>query len=249
MVLCRLPGNGFFEGWCPLATSKVALAVSAFTLAAAMSVLPVQVASAQSPSTAVTIPTNNYTVSGTSQLLDAVASPPASQVHYEVTGGTLTDSLVATAIPTYYGWLALWNTTAVPNGSYSLQSVATYSGGVTVTSAPVTITVNNPPPLTAVLVPASGATVDSASTQVFDAVASPGVTQVTFQLTGQGTPLTLAATPTIYGWIATHPGFTCSPCVAVPLQYSIQSVAAYPGGVSGTSAPVNFTIIAYTNQF
>ncbi len=51
--------------------------------------------------------------------------------------------LIATATPTIYGWLASWNTTTVPNGPYTLQSVASYAGGVSGTSAPITITVGN----------------------------------------------------------------------------------------------------------
>ena len=42
-----------------------------------------------------------------------------------MSGGTLTNQVIATATPTIYGWLAQWNTTTVPNGTYSLESVAT----------------------------------------------------------------------------------------------------------------------------
>ena len=82
---------------------EVSVVSAVLTLAAAMWVLPVQVASAQPPSTAVIIPSNNATVSGTSQVLDALASSGATQVQYEITGGTLTESVIATATPTYYG--------------------------------------------------------------------------------------------------------------------------------------------------
>ena len=53
--------------------------------------------------------------------------------------------MIAIATPTYYGWLAQWNTTSVPNGTYTLQSVASYSQYFlsSGTSAPVTITVAN----------------------------------------------------------------------------------------------------------
>jgi PQQ-like domain len=94
------------------------------------------------PTTYVAIPSNNATVSGT-QLLDAGASPGVTQVQYEVTGGTFNHSVIATATPTYYGWLALWNTTTLPNGTYTLQSVASYGGEVSGTSTPITVTVQN----------------------------------------------------------------------------------------------------------
>jgi hypothetical protein len=42
----------------------------------------------------------------------------------------------ATATATIYGWLAAWNTAGVPDGTYTLESVASYGGGVTGVSAP-----------------------------------------------------------------------------------------------------------------
>jgi Bacterial Ig domain len=95
------------------------------------------------PTTSVVIPSNGATQSGTAALLDASASANVTSVKYELTGGTLTDQVIATATPTYYGWLAQWNTTTVPNGTYTLQSVAAYSGGVSGTSPGVAATVNN----------------------------------------------------------------------------------------------------------
>ena len=97
------------------------------------------------PTTAVLIPSGGASVSGTSSLLDASASANVTYVAFELSGGTINgEQLIATATPTYYGWLAEWNTTSVPNGTYKIQSVASYSqyfsGG---TSAPVTITVAN----------------------------------------------------------------------------------------------------------
>ena len=51
--------------------------------------------------------------------------------------------MIATATPTIYGWLAAWNTTTVPNGTYTLQSVASYQGGVSGTSPGITVIVSN----------------------------------------------------------------------------------------------------------
>jgi hypothetical protein len=94
------------------------------------------------PTTAVVLPSNGATLSG-NQYLDAVASPGVTGVQYEVTGGSLSNTVIATATPTIYGWIASWNTTTVPNGTYTLQSVASYAGGVSAASAPITITVSN----------------------------------------------------------------------------------------------------------
>jgi hypothetical protein len=217
--------------------SRIAVVSGALILAAAVTVLPVGVAGAQTPSTFVAIPSNNATVSGTSQILDAGASSGVTQVQYEITGGTLTDSVIATGTPTIYGWLALWNTTGVVNGTYTLQSVAT-SNGVSGTSAPVTITVNNPTPSTEVVIPPKNATV-SGTSQVLDAAASSGVTQVQYELTGGSlTDSVIAtATPTIYGWIALW-----NTTGVADGTYTLNSVASYTDGVSGTSPPLSLTV-------
>ena len=56
------------------------------------------------------------------------------------TGGSL-EAFDGTA--TIYGWTSTWNTTTVPNGTYILQSVASYGGEVTGASAGITVTVSN----------------------------------------------------------------------------------------------------------
>ncbi len=94
------------------------------------------------PTTTVVLPASGATVSGT-QYLDATASSGTTAVRYELSGGTLTNDVIATATPTLYGWLASWNTTSVPNGSYSLQSVASYQGGISGTSTGLSVTVAN----------------------------------------------------------------------------------------------------------
>ena len=71
--------------------------------------------------------------------------------------------------------------------------------------SPVSLTVNNSAPSTTVVQPPSGATLDSANEDVFDAVASPGVTQVSFDITGECGGIVLTATPTIVGWVAVTP--------------------------------------------
>ena len=64
-------------------------------------------------------------------------------VRYELSGGALSDQVIATATPTIYGWLAQWNTTSVPNGTYTMQSVASYAGGISGESPGVSIVVTN----------------------------------------------------------------------------------------------------------
>jgi photosystem II stability/assembly factor-like uncharacterized protein len=157
----------------------------------------------QAPITAVLIPSGGTTVSGL-QLLDATASSPVgiSSVNFEITGGTLTDQVISGSTPTIYGWLAQWNTTTVPNGTYKLQSVATDTVPNTVTSAPITIIVNNQPPTTSILIPSSGATLSGS--KYLDASASLA-SSVEFRLFGgiygYSGPVLCTATPTYYGWL------------------------------------------------
>jgi uncharacterized protein YjbI with pentapeptide repeats len=95
------------------------------------------------PSTSVLVPASGASVSGSASVLDASASPDYARVTYELSGGSLSDHVIATGTLTYYGWLAEWNTKIVPDGTYSLQSVANYPNGVSTTSAPVSISVDN----------------------------------------------------------------------------------------------------------
>ena len=177
------------------------------------------------------IPATGSTQSGGTALLDAAAPTSVTSVTFELTGGTLNDQVVAKASPTIYGWMGQWNTTTVPNGTYTLQSVASYGGGVTGVSAPVTLSVNNPPPTTTVIIPATGST-QSGGTALLDAAAPTSVTSVTFELTG-GTlndQVVAKASPTIYGWVGQWNTTT------VPNgTYTLQSVASYGGGVTGVS--------------
>ena len=68
-----------------------------------------------------------------------------TSVRFEITGGTLRDHIISTSRKTDVGWLGAWNTATVPDGTYTLQSVASYGKGKTVTSPGITITVGNSP--------------------------------------------------------------------------------------------------------
>jgi len=120
-------------------SSRVFVITSALAMAAAVSSVPVEIASAAPLSTTVVVPSNGATVSGTQVVLDAITSSGVTQVQFELTGGT--GSVVVTATPTFYGWLTEWDSSTVANGTYSLQSIATSSGGQTSTSPEISITV------------------------------------------------------------------------------------------------------------
>jgi hypothetical protein len=197
------------------------------------------VATLSPPTTSVTVPSNNATVSG-SQVLDAGASDAigVTQVQYEITGGSLSHTIVGTGSASIYGWLASWNSTTVANGTYALQSVATDAEGLVTASAPITITVNNtPPPTTSVVIPSNNATVTG--TQLLGATASSGVTQVKFEITGgvYSDAVIATASGTLYGWLANWNTTTVANGT-----YTLQSVATGAGGVNGTSPGITVTV-------
>jgi hypothetical protein len=192
------------------------------------------------PTTSVIVPSNGASLAG-SQALDANASDysKVTKVEYRLTGGTFNKALIATATLTAYGWLATWDTTTVPNGSYTLQSVAYDAAFLSTYSAGVAITVNNPPPTTSVLVPSSGATLSGS--QWLDASASGkvAVNKVEFHLTG-GTlndVVVATGTPTYYGWLA---GWNTA--TVANGTYTLQSVATDASGNVGSSTPITITV-------
>ena len=194
----------------------------------------------QPPTTAVLIPSGGASLSGATALLDASASSAVGivSVTFEVSGNGLSNHVVATGTPTLYGYVAQWNTTAVPNGTYTLQSVATDTVAEATRSAQVAVTVDNAPPSTAVLVPSNGAS-QSGTAAPLDASASAHVTAVNYELNGNGLTNQVIAmgTPTLYGWLAEWN------TTAVPNgTFQLSAVASYAGGVKGIGPPITITV-------
>ena len=188
------------------------------------------------PTTSVLIPSNGATLSG-STTLDASASN-ATSVEFRLFGGSYgyNAPVLCTATLTYYGWLCSWNTATVPNGSYALLSEA-FGGGGSAFSSGVSITVNNSPPTTSVLIPSNGATLSGSTT--LDASAS-NATSVEFRLFGgsygYNAPVLCTATLTYYGWLCSWNTAT------VPNgSYALLS-EAFGGGGSAFSSGVSITV-------
>jgi hypothetical protein len=195
----------------------------------------------QAPTTSVLLPSKGATIIG-GTWLDAAASSPVgiASVTFEVSGGSVSDQVVGSGVPTLYGYIGGWDATDVANGTYTLQSVATDTSGVSTTSAPITVTVDNPPLQTTVLVPSNGATL-SGSAAVLDASATgmSDVTQVQFVATGGSlsNQVVGTATLTLFGWIALWN------TAGVPNgTYTLDSVATEVGGTTATSPPVTVTV-------
>ncbi len=97
------------------------------------------------PTTSVALPSAGASLSG-SQYLDALASDnldSLSKVEFVLTGQGLDKSVIAVAGASDIGWLTLWNTTTVPDGTYTLQSEAIDAAGNVGYSAGTTVTVTN----------------------------------------------------------------------------------------------------------
>jgi hypothetical protein len=191
-------------------SSKLLATVTpAMALAAAIIVLPAAEAGAQPPSSTVLLPANGATVSGTQVILDALPTTGATEVQFELSGNGLSSTVIATVTTgAIWGWAAAWNSTSVPNGTYTLQSVPTEApyGAYGATSPTISITVNNPPPSATIVLPTDYSSVSG--NQWIDAVPSPGATSVYLSLSGfspsqpcGGGCAVGYATPTFVGWL------------------------------------------------
>jgi Bacterial Ig domain len=79
------------------------------------------------PVTKVIYPAAGSRLKGTTPLLASAADEfGVTKVQFRITGGSLSGAIIATAknTHTFYGWLDEWNTTTVPDGTYTLESVA-----------------------------------------------------------------------------------------------------------------------------
>ena len=96
------------------------------------------------PTTSILVPSNGATLSGTATLdASAADNVKVSRVEFRLTGGSSNNALIGVATLTYFGWIAQRNTTTVPNGAYTLNSVAFDSAGNQGRSPDVSITVQN----------------------------------------------------------------------------------------------------------
>ena len=193
------------------------------------------------PTTSVNVPSSGATVSSGTWLAASAQSPVGiASVHFEVSGGSVSDLVVSSSTDTEWGWLGGWDSTDVSNGVYILQSVATDDDGISTTSAGVRVTVDNLPLHTQVLVPPSGGTL-SGSTAILDASAggTSDVTGVQFVVTGGdlSDQVVGTATLTVDGWIAAWNTTTVANGA-----YTLQSVATEVGGTTATSPEIPVTV-------
>ncbi len=98
--------------------------------------------SALPPTTRVLKPTTHAQLSGTTYLVASASSELGlNSIEFRITGDGRT--IVEKAGPTLFGWLASWNTRSVPNGTYTVSSVADGNTGLVTTSKGVVVEVRN----------------------------------------------------------------------------------------------------------
>ena len=197
--------------------------VLGFALVPLATTVPLASASSLPPATAVALPPNGATLQG-GFWLDATASSPLGirSVVFRLYGGSINEVIDPPGVRTQYGWISGFDSSRVPNGTYSLVSELTDINGNVTTSAPTTVIVANKPLVTTVLVPSSGASVTSGSVLDASAVGQSPTTGVNFEVTGGSLTdhVVGTATLTLYGWIA-----FMDMAGVPPGSYTLQSVA------------------------
>jgi hypothetical protein len=93
---------------------------------------------------AVILPRNGSTVDGR-QILDVLGSGSydVTRVDYFLSGSGLAKTLVATGVMSNFGWYTVWNTSRVPNGSYTIEANVRNSEGRSVMTPTIDVRVAN----------------------------------------------------------------------------------------------------------
>jgi hypothetical protein len=154
-------------------------------------------------------------------------------------------------VPVEYDW------TGVPPGAYSLTVVVEDTGGLTITSAPVNVTVLKlvpPPPQVSIVIPTNGATFTSpADIAILAKASDPGGFVRTVEFFEGTNTLGIVTNNPIVAEPLTPPsadGSTVYPAGLFELvwsnalagNYTLTAVATDNSGNTGTSAPVNITV-------
>ena len=96
------------------------------------------------PATSMIGPTSGQTISGVVSLDAVSVGPHVTSVQFVATGGASHNVLIANGKGSFYGWIAPWNSTTLPNGSYEISSVGYNANGQSSRSPAVTVRIQNP---------------------------------------------------------------------------------------------------------
>ena len=89
-------------------------------------------------------PVSGATISGVVGLGAKPIGPNVTAADFLATGGPYHDVKIGTGNRSVVGWVAAWQTTSVPNGTYEISSVGYDAAGHSSRSASVTVKVENP---------------------------------------------------------------------------------------------------------
>jgi hypothetical protein len=232
-----------YYGWIALWNS-INVVSGTYTL---QSVATAEGSSATSPGISITLnngeptmsfvlpPPNGGSVSGTQAVFDAVGPAGVTGVFFGFSApgcpptGPPPQLPICTfsATPTEYGWIAVWNSTVVPN-VHTEVSAACGQCGVAMTSMDVA----NPTPT--VVVPANGSTV--AGSQWLDCVPPAGYDGVQFWIEGaslSGSQFLGDGGSTYYGWL-----YQWNTLSFTDGDYSIYCTASGPSGANAFSPTI-----------
>ena len=153
------------------------------------------------PTVSMTAPANGAAVSGANVTVSATAADNTgvAGVQFKVDGVNL--GAEVTASP----YTISWNSTVASNGTHNLTAVARDAAANTTTSAPVTVTVNNPdtfPPTVSMTAPAGGAIVAGNVTVSATASDNNGVVGLQFLLDGASLGAEVTSSPYSITWNA-----------------------------------------------
>jgi hypothetical protein len=98
---------------------------------------------ASAPVVSIGTPLSGTTLSGTVGLDARTIGPKVTAVDFLATGGTYHDTKIATGSLIAVGWVSVWQTSSVPNGTYEITSVGYNAAGQSSASSSVTVKVKN----------------------------------------------------------------------------------------------------------
>jgi hypothetical protein len=183
-------------------------------------------------------PTANTTVKGTVPVKISTINANGGLSKVTLYRGTTVISTKSLATNTDANYWISWNTTTLANGTYSLKAVVVDGAGTSVTTANVSVKVDNPPPVFSanITLPTSGATESgTVPVDVSTSAATDGVKSIEL-LYGSAVKIanfSVAKTPYTYNWNTS----------ALPNgSYSIYVIATDGAGKTTTSAKVSLTI-------
>lgn len=186
------------------------------------------------PTVSITAPTSGSTVSGTISLYaNATDTIGLSNVQFKL------DGINIGSADTTSPYSISWNSTTSANGSHSLTAVATNTSGISTTSLPISINVQNTvvtpptPPVVSISSPTANSTVSGTINVTASATDAKGVSNVQFKL--DGTNLAAADTTNPYGisWDTT---------TATNGQHILTAIATNTSNLSTTSVSVTITV-------